>query len=166
MSQTRLQAQRVDINYDSLLFNGKEFMKSDRVFVNFTGAVGPSTITRECVVSRTGNIGCINILSAAYNGQQAAGLITCMEGSIPPLYRPVYDDAKINGVMIINGSAVGATGTQATQLGCMQINKDGSLVFALTVDNAGNMVAFGGAGESGSGNGVSAGCYTYPIGLR
>lgn len=166
MSQQKIQAQRVDINYDSLLYNGTEFMKSDSANITFTGGVGATSITTAVVFSRTGNVACINFKTPVYNGQQAAGLIQAAAGSVPVGYRPLYDAPLLNGVMIINGSAVGASATQATQLGCMKIATDGSLQLGITVDNAAVLTPFGGSASSGSGNGICSGSYCYPIGIR
>lgn len=161
MSQYRRTHQLIKFDSDKFILNEKQLQFSEKTIeMTFTEAVGATAIKSDVHFSRVGDIVTICFPENVYNGNQAEGLIKTEQFSIPEMFRPDHS-LLIHAVMVINGSAGGATATQATQLGSMMITSQGAIQIGTTVNNAGELREFGGAAVSGSGNGLVKGVYSY-----
>lgn len=127
------------------------------VVLTFSGGVGPAVVA-TVNFERIGNIVTCAI-PTIYNGGQAASTIST--GVIPTVFRPSVD--RLLECSIINGSASGATATNAVTTGQIYFRGTGILEVGIGVNNAGTLTLFGGAAVSGSGNGIMPGCFTYLI---
>lgn len=158
MSRELIKAQRVDIEFDELYFNGVAtgsipIDESTAVTLSFSGGVGATPINKECNLYRVGGVVFMTIPTSVYNGNQAVGLITV--STIPAGYRPTFTRA-VTGFTVINGSLSGGTASNATQMGAALVGPNGEFTIGLGFDNDSILVPFGGAGTTGSGNGITA----------
>lgn len=165
MSRELLKAQRIDIEGDEIWINNvkKDSVAGDiyaRVFLTFSGAVGAQTIQRPVVLYRVGRLVQMTIADGVYNGEQAAGLITST--AIPVEFRP-GTTIPVTGFQIINGSQAGGTASNATQLGAARVDSNGVITFGIDMNNIGTLEDFGGAGVSGSGNGICPAQLTWTV---
>jgi hypothetical protein len=158
MSRELIKAQRIDIEADEIWINN---VKNDSVAgdtylattLTFSGAVGATAIVAPVQFYKIGRMVYMNIVDPVYNGNQAAGSI--VTNPVPEQFRPAQQESF--NAFVINGSQVGGTASIATQMGGGVIVPGGALAFGLRPQNNGTLDNFGGAGSTGSGNGVCRG---------
>lgn len=119
--------------------------------MTFTGGIGSENINGVVTVERIGDTISLG-LPLIYAGLQTAAFITTTT-ALPLEFRPAFDSGSLP-LFVINGSRAGASASNAIDNGLIQLLATGFFNIGLGFDNTETIVPFGGAGVSGSGNGV------------
>lgn len=126
--------------------------------LTFSGAIGATAMALPVTFEKTGNYVVVHV-PHVYESDQVAG--TIISTTFPSTFRPSVD--RLITVKIINGSAGGATSTNAVTDGAMYVRASGILQIGIGCLNDETLNSFGSGAISGSGNGLLSGTYVYTI---